>query len=190
MVPNARLFSSLNSACNSHPSQLDRVREQHQPHALNHLVASHGLTSKHEHEFYWPHSKSCATCNMRMPCSLHGPPPSLPEQRPCQNNSRTVEFGGSFFCGCPCRPRVFLLFGAGVGILGLLIAVLPTTLTPFCTLEAESWESPDDQCIHNATVTACVCLWRIAHFGACSLICGVVGGVSDACIVSYVTGLC
>ena len=47
----------------------------------------------------------------------------------------------------------------GDGILGISAAALPPTFTP-CPLEVEIGESPDDQCIHGAMVTACMFSWR------------------------------
>ena len=56
------------------------------------------------------------------------------------------------------KTRCFLCLGAGDGIVGMLIAVLPPTFTPSCPLEVEIGGSPDDQYIHDTTVTACVVL--------------------------------
>ena len=40
--------------------------------------------------------------------------------------------------------KFFLCFKAGVGILGILVAVLPPTFTPSCRLEVEIGELPDE----------------------------------------------
>ena len=42
------------------------------------------------------------------------------------------------------------------GILGILVAALPPNVAASCPLEVETGESPDDWCIHDAVVTACV----------------------------------
>ena len=38
----------------------------------------------------------------------------------------------------------------------MLVAALPPTFTPSCPVEVAIGESPDDWCIHDATVTSCV----------------------------------
>ena len=68
-----------------------------------------------------------------------------------------VDFGGSFVWWS-LNIEFFLSFGAGDGIPGILITVLPPTSIPSCPLEVETGEPPDDECIHDATGTACVFL--------------------------------
>jgi hypothetical protein len=74
----------------------------------------------------------------------------------------TVEFGSSFFCW-PFKIKVFLLFEAGDGILGILITVLPPHFLLSCPLQVEIGESPDKHCIHDAAVAACVFLQARAN---------------------------
>ena len=76
--------------------------------------------------------------------------PPLQEQCPCWSNNRccfrnfgTLKFGGSFLWWS-LDIKFLLLFGAGDGILGMLIIVLPPTFIPSGPLEVEIRGSRDN----------------------------------------------